>query len=182
MPYFELFIIGAIGALIKDIIEDGSLKLPSLKNGNFYLGFFGGVAIGGMAGILIDGSVVTAFLAGYSGTSVIQNLILKNSSQAQAAEESVEQIIRKICMEEGVDSELALRVAKCESNLNPSAVHENAPDSIDRGLFQINSKYHPDITPSQAYDPVFSTRFFCKAFKAGNLGWWDATRTCWEKR
>jgi len=182
MPFFQLFAIGAFGALLKDIVEDGYLKLPSLKDGNFYLGFLGGVAIGGCAGILVDGSIITAFLAGYSGTSVIQNLILKNSSKAQAAEESVEQTIRKICIEEGVDPEMAIRVARCESNLNPLAIHENAPDSIDRGLFQINSKYHPDITPEQAYDPVFSTRFFCKAFKNGNLNWWNATKKCWEKR
>jgi hypothetical protein len=94
----------------------------------------------------------------------------------------MEQIIRWVAKEEGVDPDLAVRVARCENpRLDPKAVNINKDGSRDRGLFQINSKWHPEVTDEQAFDPVFSTRFFCKAVKEGHLDWWNATRHCWEK-
>jgi hypothetical protein len=85
-----------------------------------------------------------------------------------------------VAKDEGVDPDLALRVAKCESGFKINATNTNTDGSIDRGLFQINSKYHPEVTADQAFDLEFSTRFFCKAFKSGNLSWWNASKSCWN--
>lgn len=176
-----LFFAGAAGALVKDIVQDNSLKLPKKINGEFSLGFLGGVITGGMAGYFIDGNPSTAFLAGYTGTAVIENLLLKKNEINVPNNEITEALIRKIAKEEGVDPDLAVRVAKCESNLDYKAININTDGSRDRGLYQINSKWHPGVSDEDAFNPITATHFFCKAFKNGNLSWWNATRKCWEK-
>lgn len=186
-----LFAAGAFGSLLKDILEDGNLQLPFVKDGKLALGFLGGILIGGAAGYFIDGSVLTAAMAGYAGKSVIESLltpkadakIIAQTSQPTVtdnAKKTIEQIIRNIATEECVDVELAVRVAKCESSLNPNARNVNKTGSIDRGLYQWNNLYHPEISDEIAYNPELATRAFCKAVKSGNLSWWDASKKCWN--
>lgn len=181
MAILILFLAGAFGSLAKDILEDNKLQLPKKSNSEFSLGFIGGMVTGGMAGYLIDGNPTTAFLAGYTGTAIIENLLLKKNKVASNNTKLNEAIIRKVAAQEKVDPDLAVRVAKCESKLNEKAVHTNPKGSRDRGLFQINDKYHPDVSDEEAFNPILSAEFFCKAFKAGHLNWWNATKKCWEK-
>lgn len=50
---------------------------------------------------------------------------------------------------------LALAVLLAESGGDADAVHVNRNDNgIDRGLFQINSKYHPEVSDAVAFDPA----------------------------
>jgi hypothetical protein len=175
-----LFLAGAAGALIKEILEDNCIKLPTVKEGIVNLGFIGGIIIGGFAGYAIDGSYLTAAMGGFSGTAVIQALVQKKTIEENSQSETIEEKIRRIAKDEMVDADLAVRVAKCESSLNTKAQNTDMDGSIDRGLYQINSKWHPEVTADQAYDADFSIRFFCKAFKAGNLSWWNASKTCWD--
>ena len=177
-----LFIAGALGALAKDILEDNALKLPKKENGNLVLGSLGGMITGGMAGYFIDGNPTTAFLAGYAGTAVIENLLNRGGGVSVPQDGTTESLIRKIAKEECVDPDLVVRVARCESGLNRKAENINTDGSKDRGLFQINSRWHPEVSDEEAFDPIFSTKFFCQAFKNGNLKWWDATKQCWEKK
>ena len=176
-----IFFAGAVGALAKDIVKDNSLKLPKKINGELSLGFLGGMLTGGIVGYLVDGNPVTAFLGGYAGTAVIENLLLKKNSQSNSDPVSIETLIRGIAKQEGVDPDLAVRVAQCESNLDPRAINVNTTGSKDRGIFQINDKWHPSVSDEAAFDPVRATQFFCKAFKDGHLEWWKATKTCWDK-
>jgi hypothetical protein len=74
---FEIVVVilgGAVGALVKDTLQDGALKLPYIKAGKLYLGFVGGMVVGAFVGVVVDGSFITALLGGYTGTSVIANL------------------------------------------------------------------------------------------------------------
>lgn len=174
-----LLIAGAAGALIKEILIDNKLKLPKKIEGELALGFLGSILIGAFAGWAVDGSLLTAAMAGFAGLSVIENLLLKKNTKSGTNELMVAGIIRYVAKEEGIDPELAVRVAKCESSLSPTAQNTNKDGSVDRGLFQINTKWHPEVSDQEAYDIILATRFFCKAFKAGNLNWWDATRKCW---
>lgn len=111
----------------------------------------------------------------------ILKFLLKDRSKPAAKKETNEEIIRRVALEYGVDVDKAVRVAMCESSLNEKARNECAPQSIDRGLYQINSYWHPEVTDAQAYDPEFSARFYCKAVKEGHLGWWAASQKCWDK-
>lgn len=176
-----LLLAGAGGALIKEIVQDNKLVLPKKIDRELSLGFIGSIIIGAAAGYLIDGAPLTAFLAGYAGFSMIESLISKKNKVLAAKTETMELMIRRIAREYEVDEDLAVRVAKCESGLRPDARNVNSPNSIDRGLYQINSKWHPEVTDEQAYDPEFSICFFCEAVKNGHLSWWNASKNCWNK-
>ena len=52
---YLLFVAGAFGAFIREIIDDNQIKLPVLKDGILSLGFLGGIIIGAFAGYAIDG-------------------------------------------------------------------------------------------------------------------------------
>ena len=110
----------------------------------------------------------------------IEILELKKKKPANR-EETIEEMIRRIAKEEKVDPDLAVRVALCESNLDPKAWSPVPNRGVDRGLYQINSYWHPEVSDEQALDPEFSTRFFCKAVKNGKLSWWNPSRHCWEE-
>ena len=172
---------GAIGSLAKDIINDNKLTLPKINNGELCLGFIGGIILGGITGYYVDGSIITAAMAGYTGSSLIPNLIATTISPNLKEKKVIETLIRAVATDEGIDPDLAVKVAECESSLNPEAKNTNSDGSIDRGIFQINTKWHPEVTDAQAFSIVESTKFFCKQFKAGMLSDWNASRTCWQK-
>lgn len=125
------------------------------------------------------GTILTAIVLFYFGKKEILDKI-KAKNLPEQKSETVEEIIKKIAKEEGVDPDLALRVAKCESGLNPGATHRNSTGSIDRGLYQWNDHFHPEVSDETAFDAERSTRAFCKAFKEGHLSWWSATKKCWK--
>ena len=96
-------------------------------------------------------------------------------------EETIEEMIRRIAKEEKVDEELMVRIALCESQLDPKAVNVNKNGTRDRGLFQINDYWWPEITDEQAFNPEWSTRWACKQVKAGRLHLWSSSKQCWER-
>lgn len=66
---------GAAGAFVRDIVNDGYLELPKLDNGKLFLGFMGGVIVGAFVGLILDGDVISAGLAGYTGSSLLGKLL-----------------------------------------------------------------------------------------------------------
>ncbi|OGY41922.1 MAG: hypothetical protein A2Y67_03830 [Candidatus Buchananbacteria bacterium RBG_13_39_9] len=73
-----IFLAGAIGAFVSDILKDNSLELPKIIDGKFCLGFIGAIIIGGIAGMVIDGSISTAFLGGFTGKEILLRLLKTN--------------------------------------------------------------------------------------------------------
>jgi len=71
---FTVALAGAFGSFIKDILHDGYLQIPEIKDKQIYLGFLGGALVGAFVGIVIDGSFLTALMAGFTGTSVVAKL------------------------------------------------------------------------------------------------------------
>lgn len=86
--------------------------------------------------------------------------------------ETPEEIIIRLTTEAGTNTKIALAIAKCESGLNPEAKHKNRDGSIDRGLWQWNSRAHPEITNDCAYDAECSTKEFIKYQQANHLSPW----------
>jgi len=86
----------------------------------------------------------------------------------------IEGMIRDIAKLHGVDPDKAVEVARRESSLNPKAIHINNDKwrSVDRGLYQINSVWWKSVSDEQAFDPVFSARFFIEHIKKGNSKMW----------
>ncbi len=74
----SLLLAGAFGSLAKDCFVDGELVLPHVKGHALVVGFLGGALIGAFVGYVIDGSVVSAAMAGFTGASVIPSLVAKS--------------------------------------------------------------------------------------------------------
>lgn len=70
---------GALGALVRDILRDNRLSLPSVVDGDLVLGFIGGMLVGAFVGWAVDQSVITAVFSGYVGTSTIKHLLPPDS-------------------------------------------------------------------------------------------------------
>ena len=176
---FCLFFLGALGALIRDITDDDGLQLPTLTQGKFYLGFVGGMIIGGVAGMISGDSLLGALTAGFAGYSVIVSALGGKAQTESKKEEKIQDLIARIARKHKIDEKLALAVAEAESGFNATITHKNADGSTDRGLYQINDKWHPEVSEQQAMNPEYATEFFCKAVKNGNLSWWNASKTKW---
>lgn len=72
-----IFLAGISGGLTSDILNDNCIELPKKIDGKLYLGWVGAMIIGGIAGVLIDGSPITAFMAGFTGKAIIERLLVK---------------------------------------------------------------------------------------------------------
>jgi hypothetical protein len=79
------------------------------------------------------------FFTGITGSSVIAEVILDSALNYE------------------VSPALAFALAYEESKFEVSAMNKNA-DSIDRGLFQLNSKSFPKLTVKEFYDPAVNAR------------------------
>lgn len=77
MEIILLFLAGAFGSLVKDIVVDGKLALPKIVDGDLILGFIGGMIVGAFVGYVVDGGMLTAMMGGFVGISVIENLLKK---------------------------------------------------------------------------------------------------------
>lgn len=58
----------------------------------------------------------------------------------------------------------------CESRFNPLV--RGHVDPRDRGLVQINSFWHPEVSDAQAFDPVFSIRYMVWHWSRGQASQW----------
>ena len=84
--------------------------------------------------------------------------------------------------ENNIDPDLFLRIAKCESNLNPQAKNKISTAS---GIFQfLNSTF---IKQAEAYgiewsdknDPEVQAELAANMIADGGLFHWNASRSCW---
>lgn len=70
---------------------------------------------------------------------------------------------------------LALRVARCESGLNPKALNTNNPNgTTDGGLWQINDVHNPTLERLglDKYDPVDATKFARMLYEQNHFNDW----------
>lgn len=51
---------------------------------------------------------------------------------------------------------IIVAIAQAESGLNTAAQHSNSDGSLDRGILQINARYHPEVSDACAYDATCS--------------------------
>lgn len=85
-----LLLAGAFGSLAKDCLDDGKLMLPHVEGDALVLGFIGSAIVGAFVGYVVDGSLITAAMAGYTGSSVVKGLVIsyKNGHETIVKEES----------------------------------------------------------------------------------------------
>ena len=84
----------------------------------------------------------------------------------------VEKIVR-IALEVGVDPQVMVSLAWCESRLDPDVVGK--VDDDDLGLYQINSRYH-DVSDECRTNVECATRWTANKIKVGKIHLWN----CWD--
>lgn len=72
---------GGLGAFLRDVLEDGQIKLPTKVNGYLKFGFLSSVMVGAIVGFIIDGNFFTAFMGGYLGLSINDAIIRKTKGE-----------------------------------------------------------------------------------------------------
>jgi len=103
----------------------------------------------------------------------IANLENKLSNQKPIVlNESVIETIQRVCKDEGFDADLAVKIAACESYLNPYFVKVNKNKTIDRGIFAFNSKHYKQVSNECAFNVECATKAFIKEAKNGKINNW----------
>lgn len=95
---------------------------------------------------------IVSYFDQLTGSSKITDIILRNASK------------------NNISVSLAFSLAFVESSYNPNAVNRNT-SSIDRGLFQLNSKSFPDLAEADFFDPEINAKYglvyLAKSIKKG---------------
>lgn len=95
-------------------------------------------------------------------------------------EGTVEEQIREIAEEYNFKwIDYLIRLAKCESSLDPKAINgkNNKPiTSVDRGLFQINDYWHSEVDDNCAYSTICSTKWTMQRINDGYQHEWVCDR------
>lgn len=70
----------------------------------------------------------------------------------------------------------AVRIMDAESGRRTSATYTNTDGSRDRGLFQINDRWHPNVTDDCAYNALCNIKAARQIYKDWNHTWnaWSA--------
>jgi hypothetical protein len=89
-------------------------------------------------------------------------------------------LIEAKAIEHGIDPVMALKIAKCESSLNPeSSPSANTNGTNDKGLFQINSIHN--VPDSCRLDALCNTEWAMKTMQTQGYTPWYSSRKCWSK-
>lgn len=97
----------------------------------------------------------------------------------QAHTGNVEQIVRKAARKYGIDENYFVRIAMCESTMNPKAVNTNYYENgHPSGLFQHISGYYPARALKYGYstnvmDAYSNANVTAAMFRDGQQGLWE---------
>lgn len=98
-------------------------------------------------------------------------------SNVSAEEQPELSIYDQICLASGGENcDVLYNLAKCESNLNPDAIHINTNRTADLGIMQINT-VHKDISNSDKFNLTKSVQWANQKIKEGKGSIW----VCWDK-
>jgi hypothetical protein len=102
-----------------------------------------------------------------------QNLLPLNGSRTMTVPEQINAIAQS---RNFAHTSYLLRLSYCESRFNQYTVNDNGKFGKDYGVFQINLKYHPEITVAQAQDINFATNWTIDQINAGRQSLWVCDR------
>ncbi|HEY4476838.1 MAG TPA: transglycosylase SLT domain-containing protein [Candidatus Paceibacterota bacterium] len=105
----------------------------------------------------------------------------------QVQEYTIPELIEEISAHYGVDSTVALDIARCESRLQQfradgSLVRGNKNPS-DVGIFQINEKYHLEQSQTKGFDiytPAGNIEYAMWLIKNDGDRHWRWSQSCWD--
>lgn len=133
-----------------------------------------------MSSILI-GSLLLSFILPRSivpivSTSTQSTLYTPLNEQKWVAIKSLDKetiigIIKQKSAQYGVDPIIPIAIVEAESRY---VVNARGDNGLARGLAQIRSDFHPDITDAQADDPYFAIEFLVSNLALGHCSWWSS--------
>jgi Transglycosylase SLT domain len=82
-------------------------------------------------------------------------------------------IIRAAALHYGANPQDLLDTLYCESHFNAGSIHRHDGKGDSVGTAQINSHYHPEISRSEALDPIWSIEWAAQQFAAGRQKEWS---------
>jgi len=98
-----------------------------------------------------------------TGLELYRNSVSKGAVEWFYAHVTGNEDVAKAILDEAeknnIPLSLAFSLAYTESRYNVNAVNKNSNDSIDRGLFQLNSNSFPNLTESDFFDPAVSAKY-----------------------
>lgn len=104
--------------------------------------------------------------------SVLEDYEIKDGQVKYKNSRGVIKTIQDVCEEEEFDVELAVKIAACESYLNPYFFQINKNGTVDRGVFAFNDLYYESVSNECAFNVECATRTFIKQAKAGKINDW----------
>ena len=105
----------------------------------------------------------------------LKDITCDNREESQK-EENIEEIIERVCQENGfTEVEKLKRIASCESSNDPKAKNPD-PNSSAMGLFQILDMHKLSVAERQ--DPEIATQWAIDNFKNGKP--WATSEHCWR--
>ena len=102
------------------------------------------------------------------------NLSTQSIQTQKESSLSIKDYVMSESRKAGIDEYKVYMIIQAESKWNPEATLINKGGSlgIDRGLFQINSKFHPEVSNSCAYDYKCSTKEAIRIIKKHGFKEW----------
>lgn len=116
--------------------------------------------------------LVLAFAYTNAGVSIAQ------APDRSLKDYTVPELVEHFASQYQVSAPKMLATMKCESGLNPKAVGDHGNSY---GIAQIHLPSHPDITKSQATDPVFASEWTANQFAKGKQNIWTCYRALYTK-
>ncbi|OJI08436.1 hypothetical protein BK005_00805 [bacterium CG10_37_50] len=109
-------------------------------------------------------------------------------SEPPRALTSIEKIIVSTSTKYGLDTEMVLRIAKCESSLRQfdteGKLIRGKVNPQDVGVFQINERYHLKLSEEMGFD-IYSLEgnidYALWLMKNGGNRHWNSSRSCWQE-
>ena len=128
---------------------------------------------------IIGSGIYLAITFSFVGVNTILksawDVIIVNDSEAETVTITWEDGVKSLLRSSGVDYQYAEKIIYCESRWDKTAVHQNK-GSVDRGLWQINSYFHPEVSKDCAFDSVCSTIEAIRIIKQKGFGEWVCSR------
>lgn len=96
---------------------------------------------------------------------------------------TIEEIIISKAIDNNINPELFLKIAKCESGLKPDAQNKTSSAS---GIFQfLNSTFFSyahayGLSTEDKNDPLIQAELAAKMISDGGLSHWNASKNCWQ--
>ena len=104
----------------------------------------------------------------------VAQITTTGDSNAPESVSDVESQIRQIAEEEEFQwPDYLIRLARCESRLDPNAIGDSGSS---RGLFQIHSGYWPGISDEEAFDIEWSTKWTMDMINSGYQHYWSCDK------